>query len=53
MPKLVFKKEKETKNTVKFEEEPEEGKPAVIGTLYVQKWFVGAAESVTVNIEKG
>ena len=37
--KVAFKKEKETKNTVKYEEVPEQGKPPVIGTMYLQKWF--------------
>lgn len=51
---VTFKKEKETKNTVKFEEVPGAGNPPVIGTLYVQKWFVGDAQevSVLVKIEK-
>ena len=50
--KLVFEKEKETKNTVKFQEKAVEGQAPVIGTLYVQKWFVGDAEEIKVNIEK-
>ena len=50
----TFKKEKETKNTVKFQETPEAGKPPIIGTLYVQKWAVGDAQEVTalIKIEK-
>ena len=43
-------REKETKNTVRFQEMPEEGKPPVIGTLYVQKWAVGATEQLVVTI---
>ena len=44
MEKTVkFKLEKETKNTVRFNEVPEEGQPPIIGTLYVQKWFAGNA----------
>ena len=35
---LVFTFEKETKNTVRFQEKPEAGTPAIIGTVYVQKW---------------
>jgi len=35
--KVSFTKERETKNTVRFEEEPREGASTVIGTLYVQK----------------
>lgn len=48
---INFKKEKETKNTVKFEEVPGTGKPPVVGTLYVQKWAVGDAEELTVTME--
>jgi hypothetical protein len=48
---LKFKKLKETKNTVRFEEEPEDGQPPVIGTLYVQKWFVKDRDQVRVSID--
>lgn len=50
---IEFVREKETKNTVKFEEKAKPGEPPVIGTLYVQKWFVGAAETVQVTIRVG
>ena len=46
-----FKKLKETKNTVRFEEEPEDGQPPVIGTLYIQKWFVKDRDQVRVSID--
>lgn len=46
----MFEKVKETKNTVKFEEKAEAGKPPVCGTLYLQKWAVGEATKVTVEI---
>lgn len=49
----TFEFEKETKNTVRFNEKPEPGKPPVIGTLYVQKWVVGEAKSLKVTIEVG
>jgi hypothetical protein len=50
---LTFKRLRETKNTVRFEEEVETGHPPVIGTIYVQKWFVGEAGAmkVTLNLE--
>lgn len=48
---VKFTKEKDTKNTVKFGEVAEPGKPPVIGTLYVQKWAVGEAKEVTVTID--
>ena len=49
---LIFKKEKETKNTVRFQEEPAEGQGPIIGTLYVQKWFVRDADTLKVTIDK-
>ena len=55
MPKKVikFKMEKETPNTVRFQEVPEEGMPPVVKTLYVQKWALGTAVpgEITVTIE--
>lgn len=52
MHKVVkFKKLKETKNTVRFEEEPESGQPPVIGTIYIQKWFVKDRDQVRVSID--
>ena len=48
--KVLFEKEKETKNTVRYQEKPEEGKPPVIGTLYVQKWFAGEREKIEIEI---
>ena len=47
---LTFKRLRETKNTVRFEEETEAGKPPVIGTIYIQKWFIGDAAAMTVAI---
>ena len=47
-----FEFEKETKNSVRFKEVPGEGKPPIVGSLYVQKWFVGAAKELSVTIEK-
>jgi len=49
---VKFVIEKETKNTVKFNEVPAEGQPPIIGTLYVQKWFVGAATELEVTVKK-
>ena len=37
---IEFKVERETKNTVRYEEETD-GQPPMIGTLYVQKWALG------------
>lgn len=49
---VKFAKEKETKNTIRFKEQPEPGRPPVVNTLYVQKWWVGDAKALTVTIEK-
>ena len=52
---VLLKKERETKNTVRYEEvESESGEPPVIGTLYVQKWALkrlGSPEQIRVKIE--
>ncbi len=47
---VKFKKEKETKNTVKYEELPEQGKPPVMGTMYLQKWFAADRSEITIDI---
>jgi len=39
--RLVFVLERETKNTMRYQEESE-GKPPVVGTLYVQRWALGS-----------
>jgi hypothetical protein len=49
---VTFKVEKETKNTVKYNEVPAEGQPPIIGTLYVQKWFAGNAAEIEVTVKK-
>jgi hypothetical protein len=47
---ITFVRERETKNTVRFQEEPSPGQPQVIGTLYVAKWYAGDAQRITVTI---
>ena len=49
---LKFEYEKETKNSVRYKEVPEEGKAPVMGTLYVQKWYAGASRQLEVTLEK-
>jgi len=49
----TFIREKETKNTIRFAEECPPGKPPIIGTLYVQKWFASETTEVTVTIDTG
>lgn len=49
---VKFVYEKETKNSVRYKEEPEAGKAPAVGTLYVQKWFAGDSKTLEVTIEK-
>jgi hypothetical protein len=54
MSKIIvkFSYEKDTRNSVRYKEEPEEGKAAIVGTLYVQKWFAGNSKNLEVTIDK-
>jgi hypothetical protein len=49
---LTFTLERETKNTIRYAEHTD-GKPAAIGTLYVQKWLVGKEppKNLTIIVE--
>jgi hypothetical protein len=47
-----FKREKDTKNTVRFQEVEGKGKPPVVGTIYVQKWFAGDRQELTIEIKE-
>lgn len=47
-----FEFEKETKNSVRYKEIPEEGKAPIVGSLYIQKWFAGSTKSIDITIEK-
>ena len=49
---INFSFEKETKNSVRYKEQPEEGQAPVMGTLYVQKWYAGDCKSLQITIEK-
>ena len=49
---VKFEYEKETKNSVRYQEVPEEGTAPIMGTLYVQKWFAGSSKSIEVTLEK-
>ena len=48
---ITFTKEKETKNTIRFQEDTVEGQPQKIGMLYVQKWAVGDTMKLKVTVE--
>lgn len=49
---LTFEYEKETKNSVRYKEIPDEGVAPIVGTLYVQKWFAGDSKSIEITIDK-
>ncbi len=50
---LRFVKERETKNTIRYQEQPEEGQPPIIGTLFVAKFWAPGADRLTVTLTKG
>jgi len=47
---LTFEQEKETKNTVRFQEQVVDGQQAVIGPLYIQKHALGSEPPKTVTL---
>ncbi|MEX1667794.1 hypothetical protein AB4876_02670 [Zhongshania guokunii] len=49
---VTFEYEKETKNSVRYKEVPDEGTAPIVGSLYIQKWFAGDSKSIEVTIEK-
>lgn len=49
---VKFTIEKETKNSVRYKEEPEDGQAPIMGTVYVQKWFAGNAKTIEITINK-
>jgi hypothetical protein len=49
---VKFSLEKETKNSVRYKEVPEEGKAPIMGTVYVQKWFAGDTKNLEITITK-
>ncbi len=49
---IIFIREKETKNTIRFKEQPGIGQPPIIGTIYVQKWsYPAEAKQLKVTVE--
>lgn len=51
---VTFTKERETPNTVRYQEVVAEGDPALIRTLYIQKFAakdLGSPESIKITIE--
>ncbi len=49
---IKFTLEKETKNSVRYKEVPDEGQPPIMGSLYVQKWFAGSSKNLEITIDK-
>lgn len=47
-----FEYEKETKNSVRYKEVPEDGTAPIVGSLYVQKWFAGDSKTLEIIIDK-
>jgi hypothetical protein len=37
---LTFTLERETKNTIRYQEDAD-GQPPAVGTIYIQKWLLG------------
>ena len=48
---LTFTLEKQNKNSVRYQEVPKDGMPAILGSLYVQKWFAGNSDTIEVTLE--
>ncbi len=46
-----FTKTKDTTHTTVYTEQPGPGKPPIVGTIYVQKWYAGDAQEITVTVE--
>ncbi len=49
---VKFGYEKETKNSIRYKEVPEEGTAPIVGSLYIQKWFAGNSKSIEITIDK-
>ena len=46
---ISFARERETKNTIRYQEESN-GNPPAIGTLYLQKWLLGETPPVKLQV---
>ena len=45
----IFPLERETKNTIRYSEQTN-GKPAAVGTIYIQKWAMGEKPAKTLTV---
>jgi len=43
--------ERETKNTIRYEEQPEPGKPPIFKNLYIAKWALPSPAPMTITLE--
>ena len=43
---ITIRMEKATKNTIKYQEAPQDGEAPIAGTVYLQKWFAGASPAL-------
>ena len=50
--KIKSEYEKQNKNSIRYTEVPEDGKPPILGTIYVQKWFAGNSKNIEITINK-
>ncbi|MFW6247284.1 MAG: hypothetical protein ACOC22_03895 [bacterium] len=48
---LTFKKEKETKNKIRYSEENNGESPPLVETIYLPKWWAKNAETVVVTVQ--
>ena len=46
----TFKRSKETEHTIVYKEASGAGQPPIVGTIYVQKWFAGDAQAISVTV---
>jgi len=49
---VILEFEKETKNSIRYKEIPEEGKAPIVGTVYLQKWFAGDTKQIELVVNK-
>ena len=47
---LKFVLEKEVKNSVRFQEVTAAGEAPVLGSIYVQKWYIGDCKELTLTL---
>ncbi|MEH6443657.1 MAG: hypothetical protein V7784_07150 [Oceanospirillaceae bacterium] len=48
---IKFEIEKKNKNSIRYKEVPEDGMPAVLGSIYVQNWFAGENKNIEITIK--